>query len=322
MNNKFFVKVAVSVGLLIYLLLHLDFNELQAAFDQANLLLAACIYLTFIFGTALSSFKWKILMRAQGMRKPSFSSLWKLYFIGIFFSNFLPTEVGGDVYRAYAVGKANKNLSKSFVAVFMERITGVLALVIYAVLGLLINWALAKKINLIYFIFSGSLMIFISMWLIFNRDLIKKIRYKIGFKSINNALDKFKEFYDAIYLYRDKKTALILSMFISLVFQFYAILYSYCIFKALYIDIPFFNFILFIPVITIISLIPISINSIGLREGAFVYFFTYLGVTVSQSFTVAVFYRIGMVFPSVVGWIFYILGSNKYYKEEFSKDCL
>jgi uncharacterized membrane protein YciS (DUF1049 family) len=68
---------------------------------------------------------------------------------------------------------------------------------------------------------------------------------------------------------------------------------------------------LIIPGITIISLIPISINAIGLREGAFVILFAHVGLSTEQSLVLALLFRLGLLTPSLVGGVVYIRNDLK-----------
>jgi hypothetical protein len=77
--------------------------------------------------------------------------------------------------------------------------------------------------------------------------------------------------------------------------------------KCLHLNASFSQLLLIVPVITLVGMIPITINSIGIREGAFVYIFTYIGISGSQSLALALVYRIGLLMPSLVGGFIYSL---------------
>jgi hypothetical protein len=122
MNKKIFIKLAISIFLVAYLLRSINLNELHNSFKNANIPLMILVFSTFIPAVLVSTFKWMLLLRAQGFYKPGFTRLWGLYFIGMYFSNFLPTEVGGDVVKSYAVGKTTGNQTASLATVAQLRI--------------------------------------------------------------------------------------------------------------------------------------------------------------------------------------------------------
>jgi uncharacterized membrane protein YbhN (UPF0104 family) len=74
------------------------------------------------------------------------------------------------------------------------------------------------------------------------------------------------------------------------------------------------HLVLIVPMIHVIGIIPVAINGIGLREGAFVYFFTQMGISLSQAFALSLLFRLGSLIPSLVGGYFCMLGKVNYKK--------
>ena len=66
--------------------------------------------------------------------------------------------------------------------------------------------------------------------------------------------------------------------------QFLPVLCDYSVCRAMGFDIPFWSFIIFIPVIVALARIPLSIGGFGVTEGLFVYFFAFVGVSGSEAF--------------------------------------
>ena len=79
----------------------------------------------------ISSVKWSLFIHERGIQISQLR-LFKLYLIGKFFNNFLPSMVGGDVARIYLLGQLMNSHSRSFASVFLERATGVVGLTLLA----------------------------------------------------------------------------------------------------------------------------------------------------------------------------------------------
>ena len=100
------LKVAASVILIAYLLSRVGLANVVEVIRSAStnylyLLVALAIY----FGAiTLGSFKWQILLKAQGIEVP-LGNLLSFTFEGLFFGNFLPTNVGGDLVRGYDLAR-------------------------------------------------------------------------------------------------------------------------------------------------------------------------------------------------------------------------
>lgn len=129
------IKLAVSTSLLTVLLLMVDWNtawlEIRGIPPWLAILAMVLLALQFL----ISTWKWRAALLAADVRVP-FESLLKTYCIGFFFSNFLPGNVGGDIYRAYRTGRFG-TLAVASLAIVVERLVGLAALLLVAAAGLL-----------------------------------------------------------------------------------------------------------------------------------------------------------------------------------------
>ena len=92
--------------------------------------------------------------------------------------------------------------------------------------------------------------------------------------------------------------------------EFLSVLINFALVRSLGLHIGLGEMMLIVPMIILTGVVPITINNLGLREGAFVVLFTALGVTSSQAFVVAVLSRIGLLLPGVVGGVLYGLSGQ------------
>jgi uncharacterized protein (TIRG00374 family) len=86
----------------------------------------------FCFGLVLlcGAFRWQLLMRVQGIHLGLFR-VWQLVMIGMFYNLFLPGGTGGDLVKVfYALREAPKSKSAVFLSVVVDRITGMVALIL------------------------------------------------------------------------------------------------------------------------------------------------------------------------------------------------
>ena len=96
--------------------------------------LALVLYLTAI---VLNSIRWQLLLRAQGTPVP-LGALLQYTFVGVFFNNFLPANVGGDVMRGYGLARYTDRGAEAAVSVVVDRVVGLIAFMISAVVAALI----------------------------------------------------------------------------------------------------------------------------------------------------------------------------------------
>ena len=96
--------------------------------------------------------------------------------------------------------------------------------------------------------------------------------------------------------------ALLVSFFI----QILSILVIYVISLSVHVNVSIIPLFLFVPLINILIMLPVSIGGIGLQEGAFIYFFSRVGITAQEALTVALLFRGITILVSLPGGILYI----------------
>lgn len=313
MKYKFITKLLITCLLVTIILFSVNIDEFISILKKTHLYLFLFASSLSVPGILISTFKWKILLNAHGIRHIPFPYLWGLYHIGMFFSNFLPTEVGGDIVRSYVVGKRSGKKTEAFAAVIMERLTGLIAIVVIAFLGCTLNFTLLNKLDLlqpflIIITASGLLLILFVNY----RWLANALRRYFSINMLNVVSRKIDVLYDAITFYKRKRPVLCVAMIISLIFQMLTIMYVYILLASLELSISFLHLILIVPLITILGLVPITINSIGLREGAFIYLFFQFGLSTSESLALSINYRLGILIFSLIGGLIYTFSEVKY----------
>ena len=122
------LKVCLSVGLLAYLFTLIDLDRLLEQLRQVDLRYLVVGLMLLLAQIGISSLKWQLILRSDGVSM-FLPSLVKIYMIGNFLSLFLPTSIGGDIYRVLAIRGVNRDLAKSTSSVLFDRLSGVFALV-------------------------------------------------------------------------------------------------------------------------------------------------------------------------------------------------
>jgi uncharacterized protein (TIRG00374 family) len=117
------VQAVVSVALLAvlgWLAVRYDVTTSLRVIDAGDVALATA---ALVIACLINSLRWRLLLNNAGVVRP-LHDLAGLYFIGMFFSTFLPTGTGGDVFRIYDVAKKSGKLAATVVATLQERLLG------------------------------------------------------------------------------------------------------------------------------------------------------------------------------------------------------
>ncbi len=275
---NFLFKLLFSLALLLFIVLKLaPLPDILTAINSANLFWLACSFSLHALGILISAYRWQILIRAQGDQVP-LGYLAKSYLVGTFFNNFLPTRFGGDIVRIWDGSRYSESLIKSSAIVVVERLTGVIVLLLFALAASLARLEMARQIPYIW----GALLIgFLGLTAVFlfftpiSEKLLALIPDKGALKKIKA---KVLEFRKVALVYRTKKKAFLWALFWALLLQLNVILHYWLAGKAFALPIPFLDYFIFIPLILIFLTIPISIGGLGPRELIYTQVFLFYGI--------------------------------------------
>jgi uncharacterized protein (TIRG00374 family) len=301
------LKVVVSLGLISYLLSRVGLNEVVEVIRLASanylyLLIALGLY----FGAiAVGSFKWQILLRAQGIQVP-FINLLSFTFVGLFFGNFLPTNVGGDLVRGYGLARHTLLPAETAISVLVDRMLGLIAFVFVAVVMALLVVYTAGQVAL-WEVAVVAAVALLALSGIFAVMLSDRLRGQLGRLFNTSLLSGLAPLYErlssALSAYRRSYGALAAGFCISLLVLTIGSVVNYLISLALGGGISLLHIFLFTPLITFVLLIPISIGGIGLNQSAYVFFFNLVGVPEQKSLAMSLIMQAIIIISSLPGGI-------------------
>ncbi|MCD5381819.1 MAG: flippase-like domain-containing protein [Candidatus Pacebacteria bacterium] len=296
------LKIVVAIALMSVLIIFVDWDQLYSVIANVDMYSIAIVFLFYIPSVYVSVCKWHTALLYQQLRY-RMSYLFKIYLIGSFFNNFLPTSIGGDFYRHARLTQKNREIREQvFTSILYERFTGLLAL---AVLNI------ALSIYFFDFIISHTPLLIIALgtcglslgaigavcavrYFPHNQFLARLLRYKVREIKIFTVLSFVvtpKLFFSG--------------MLLSLIFNSIIAVGQYMYFGAFgYTLDPFY--ILFVSTITqLAALIPLSLNAIGITEGLIIMLYLLVGVPYEVAFAVALITRISLMLASLSGGVAY-----------------
>lgn len=287
-TKRILVRAIVSCLLLVYLLRNTQLDNIWLSVKTASPLWLFLAFFLHIVGLAITAWRWQMLLDARGSR----ISVWYLLrsvLIGVFFNSFLPSTVGGDVYRAFDTVKYVGSKTEAMTIVVVERLTGIFALGLFAVAALFLGFSHFGNISIVWLALGGLGVLFLLFLAAMNHRVARTAKalfehpemLKIAFFQKVRA--KLQQIYTALLVYKHNRPVMLVAFFLAMLLQLNVILHYYCIAYALRLSVPFTYFFLVIPVVTIILMLPIFINGIGGREALFVAFFGQFGVESSTA---------------------------------------
>lgn len=297
----FILKLLITALLVSVLLVTVDWRGSLSSIANISLFYAILLIAIGVFMIAISSLKWQIFLHARGIHVP-LTRLTLLYVVGYFFNNLLPSNVGGDVARSFALGRQIRNQADVFSSVFLERFTGVLGLLILALAAFILNPLLVverPQLGVLLLALLGTLAV--VLLLLFTGGARKLLDIMAHWKPLVKVQKKAIRFVEAVHSFRSQPVVLTKGMAISFLFHVMTTVNTYVVCLALGIDISILDIAVIVPIILVVSMVPISLNAIGIWEVSFVYFFSLADVPAAAALSIALTLRAKNLFFSLLG---------------------
>lgn len=263
------MKLLITCSLLGWFLYISDISKICFGIYQVPISTIIFILLVQFIALLINNFKWLILLPNY-----SFIYLLKLSMIGRFYSLILPGQIAGEAVKAYIVGKGQKHAEHIATSVIIDKVTGILGLLLMGWFGMLFNHLqLPRNIVLMYSmtVCLGIIFLFAIRSAVFY-DFIKKMIEILEAKFVksSNLLDRLFLIIEAWRNYVKHGRIILLSVIIGIVYQVLGVLIHMLFAKEIGIALSFFDWSWILGIVAIAILLPITIAGIGIREGAFI----------------------------------------------------
>jgi glycosyltransferase 2 family protein len=269
------VRLAVSAGLLAFVASRINFGAARERLAHGSWGYFAAAALALLASFVIAGVRWRIFLLAAGIDISTFGAV-GAYLIGTFTNNFLPSQVGGDVARAWIAGGANTKL-RSGATVVVDRATALFCLLcvgwiavaanpspvpaqLIAALGAATVSFLAAGLALVIVVRTGKL-----------RRLFPA-RFSAAAAEISAGFDACL-----------RANVLGKTFVVGLVFQGFTALAAWMALRAIDLHAPFSVIAASLAPVLIISAAPISIGGFGVRESSYVFLLGYAGISATAA---------------------------------------
>jgi uncharacterized protein (TIRG00374 family) len=273
------VKVSISLLLLGVLLLKTDRVALTHRVREADTLLLAVAVVLYVVMLALSVWRWRILLEAQGHVAPM-AHLSASYLVATFFNNFLPSNIGGDYFRVRDSSRLTGSTTAALAIVAIDRVIGFGALYVLALSAFLLGGPTVRGLTGARVVLVGLAVVFGVLGYIFFRP--GTARHLMALSRLHHvpwARERFDTVQAAVHVYRQELGSIWMAFAASLVLQTCVVWYYYAVARALRIDLAASACFLMVPLCALVQTVPLSFNGWGIREGVFVHYFRQVGLS-------------------------------------------
>lgn len=293
-------KVALSIGLIGVLVYEQDFRKLSSEFRNVDPYWAALGLLMYVVSQVVCVSRWQMLAKPLGL-EARYRDFFGAYFTGLFLNLFGPSTVNGDVARTLFLAGSEQRKSLALVSVLAERGIGLLTLVWVAAIGLAVQPEIRLPAILRYGAWCVAPLTVVG-WFV-----LPTVALRLFPRS--ERLRRFVEV-DLIPYRRDWRLFLRANL-ASLLFHALNIGSQIPLAWALGINIPAGYVYLFVPIVNVLGMAPISFNGIGIRETGYRYFLSRVGVGKPAAVALGMLSSTTVLASGLIGGLVYVTWQSR-----------
>jgi len=311
----FLGKVAISAGLLGLLFWQAD----RAAFLRTIATLSPVTYLgcalLYLLGYLISVVRWQRLLAAENIRLP-FWRLCLVYFEGAFFNLFLPTLIGGDIVRGFAIYRITGGHPASLASILLDRLSGFAALILISLFALAAGFGRIANLQVSAMILCVAGAFLILLTILLNDRLKNWAGGLFRIMGLARFQARLQGLVDAIHRYRGQRAILLQACLLSVILQVLIIATYAVVGWSMQVNIPLIYFFIFVPLVTVVSMLPVSLAGLGVRESGVVYFFSLVGIDAATSLSMSLVWFSLTVLVSSLGGPAFLLNQHHAKRDE------
>jgi len=298
-------KVAISLSLIIVLLYIMKGNyaAIAKALKNTDIRIFAMGFAVFLAALGMTSYRLFLIIKAQGGPGVNYKEAFSLSLIGIFFNNFLPTSMGGDLVKAYYLSHKTQDRMGSFASVLVDRLIGLLTMIFMASAALVLIQPSLISDDIRQILYGITAVALVVVLLVINKTFAKLLSRLLIFATPLTV--KLKDAYYTIHHYKHNKRLIAKALGISVISQLLFYLSFGIIAFSIGSRIPPVDALLRIPLVSLMSMLP-SLNGLGLREGATVVLFGPI-IGKESAFAVSILWILVLLLSSVIGGFIYAI---------------
>lgn len=290
--NKY-LRLGVSAALMGYIAWNTNWPKVGESFAHLRVELWLSALALLAFTQILSAIRWQIVSQALRFDR-SWKEMTGFYFIGLFFNLVLPTSVGGDLVRAvYLNGRTGRKLP-AFAAVFLDRLSGLLVLLAMACTAVTLSPELPDWIPWTVWGTTGAIL----------GGLVSLPLLARFIPQVARRMHQIQAGWAAIRA----PWVLMATTLLSTGVQVGNVAMVWLIGLALDAPVPASFYWVLVPMVSLLTLLPISVNGMGVREGGTRLLLAPLGVSKDLALSLAFLWFFVHVAVSLAGGLVYLFG--------------
>jgi uncharacterized protein (TIRG00374 family) len=249
-----------------------------------------------------------VLLRAVPARPP-ITELVRIFFVSTFAGTFLPSTVGADAVRAWSLAQDGVPSSTAVASVVMDRLLGVVSILIGALVGFALMPAVLENRQLVWGLAIVAAACVFALAVIFSPSVDERLRRYLRYfpARIQHMAGRFL---DGLQAYRHQRGVLAVVLVASVLVQALRVALGWMLGRGLGLPAPGLAYVALIPIIVLVMLLPVTVNGLGTGQLAFVWGFQRVGVSAADAFALSILFAGLGIIGNLPGGILYAAGKR------------
>jgi glycosyltransferase 2 family protein len=295
-------RIGLSGALLYYLFTKIDTTKTLEVLKSADLVYIFYGITLFMLIHGIVLWRWFIFIRAVDLTV-SIKEVIRYFFIGLFGNLFLPSSIGGDVIKIIGLCKGSAQKSRVVASILLDRLSGFAGIVLVSTSVFFLGYKFVNDATLLIpigIILIASLCV---AAVLFNEKIysICCIIFNIFPKVKKSLMDMH---YD-IALLKDNPNEGFKAIGLGCLSQIMFAVTWFFVAKALHQDISVIYFIIFVPLLCVVTMLP-SIGGLGVREAGAAYLFVRVGMDSGVAVGLSLITFLFMIIMGLIGAVVYV----------------
>jgi uncharacterized protein (TIRG00374 family) len=296
------LQIGLSVALIAAVLWQADLHKIGNALrDSSPAWFCAAIAIN-IAATFVMVVRWRLLLVARGRREPGLWWLFETYVIALLLGQVLPTAVGGDAVRAIDLARRTGARAEAVSSVVVDRVVGLAALGALAAGGALAGGsgfgrgtAVALGLGVVAVTAAAAVALFSQRL----QPALRRLAPLAARLRIEHAL---RSLYHALHAYRGHPATLAWVFVLGVLAQGLRAVSIGFLATGMGLDLSYATLLVLCPVLFLVTIVPVSLNGIGLREATFVVVLGGAGVSREDAFALGLaYFAVGVIVGALGG---------------------
>jgi len=303
------LRVIIGFGLIVFLVWRLDLEKILAAVRGMQFHFLAYGAIAYFFFIIVSAWRWQVLLDYKKFDSPFMRTV-VIYFIATFFNNLLPTTIGGDVMRIYYSMKGRR--TEAIATVLVDRILGFVGLFIFALGAVLYLLVSKNQTEFLPFTLIGLAVIVLVTYVFFSRRAFSLLSVFIGKITFFRLGERLNRIHEATVDFGGAWWTIIVCLFQSVLIQGLLALAPFMVARGMGIEtVGIVPFLVYVPLINVVSMIPISFNALGIREYFYILLLGRVGLSAETAVAISLVSFFLYFVLSLTGFICFIFYRQK-----------